>query len=86
VIVVTTDGKKIQGVALNEDTYTVQMMTAGQSLRFFQKKDVKEVIHDRKSLMPPYSEDVLGKAEMQDLIAYLETLRGTAESAAKEGR
>jgi hypothetical protein len=29
---------------------------------------------------------VLGKAEMQDLIAYLETLRGTAESAAKEGR
>jgi putative heme-binding domain-containing protein len=84
--VVTADGQKIQGVALNEDTYTIQMMTGEQSLRFFQKKDVKEVRHERKSLMPAYSEEVLGAVQLRDLVAYLETLRGTPSSEAKAGR
>jgi cytochrome c oxidase cbb3-type subunit III len=84
--VVTADGQKIQGVALNEDTYTIQMMTNEQSLKFFQKKDVKDVTHERKSLMPPYSEEMLGAAQLRDLVGYLETLRGTPSGDAKEGR
>lgn len=86
VTVVTADGEKVQGVALNEDTYTIQMMTEEQSLRFFQKKDVKEVIHERKSLMPAYAEDALGAVQLRDLVAYLETLRGAASGQAKDGR
>jgi putative heme-binding domain-containing protein len=86
VTVVTADGERVQGVALNEDTYTIQMMTEEQSLRFFQKKEVKEVIHEHKSLMPAYSEEALGPAQLRDLVAYLETLRGSANSDAKEGR
>jgi cytochrome c oxidase cbb3-type subunit III len=86
VTVVTADGERVQGVALNEDTYTVQMMTEEQSLRFFQKKEVKEVIHEHKSLMPAYAEEVLGPAQLRDLVAYLETLRGSASGDAKEGR
>jgi cytochrome c oxidase cbb3-type subunit 3 len=87
VTVVTADGERVQGVALNEDTYTIQMMTEEQSLRFFQKKDVKEVIHEHKSLMPAYKEQALGAAQLRDLVAYLETLRGTVEAgASKDGR
>lgn len=87
VTVVTADGERVQGVALNEDTYTIQMMTDEQSLRFFQKKEVKEVIHEHKSLMPAYSEGTLGAAQLQDLVAYLSTLRGTVEAgASKDGR
>jgi putative heme-binding domain-containing protein len=86
VTVVTPDGERIQGVALNEDTYTIQMMTEEQSLRFFEKKDAKEVIHEPKSLMPAYSESALNAAQLQDLIAYLETLRGVASGESKEGR
>lgn len=86
VTVVTPDGERIQGVALNEDTYTIQMMTEEQSLRFFQKKDVKEVIHEHKSLMPAYSGDALSATQLQDLVAYLETLRGVASRELKEGR
>ena len=55
VTVVTAGGERITGVARNEDTFSVQLLTTDQSLRFFLKKDVKEVIHERKSLMPPYS-------------------------------
>ncbi len=83
VTVVTTSGEKITGVARNEDTYSIQMITAAQQLQSFLKKDLKEASHQRKSLMPPYSEGVLDAAQLQDLIAYLETLRGTDD---KEGR
>ena len=86
VTVVTADGERVQGVALNEDTYTIQMMTEEQSLRFFQKKEVKEVIHEHKSLMPAYSEEALGPAQLKDLIAYLETLRGTSAGESKDAR
>jgi cytochrome c oxidase cbb3-type subunit III len=83
VTVVTASGEKITGVARNEDTYSIQMITTAQQLRSFLKKDLKEVSHQRRSLMPPYSEDVLDAAQLQDLIAYLETLHGIDD---KEGR
>jgi len=75
VTVVTAGGKRITGVARNEDTFSVQLLATDQSLQLFLKKDVKEVIHERKSLMPPYPEDTLSASQLQDLIAYLETLR-----------
>ena len=46
-----------------------------QRLQFFLKKNLKEVTHERKSLMPVYSETMLKPAELQDLVAYLEALR-----------
>jgi cytochrome c oxidase cbb3-type subunit III len=76
VTVVTASGKKIIGVVRNEDTFSVQLLTTDQNLEFFLKRDVKEVIHERKSLMPTYSEAALSSSQLQDLIAYLETLRG----------
>ncbi len=75
VTVVTADGRKIVGIAKNEDTFSVQLIDTNQQLQFFLKKNVKEVIHERKSLMPAYSETMLKPAELQDLVAYLEGLR-----------
>ena len=75
VTVVTADGQKIVGVAKNEDTFSIQLLDTGQRLQFFLKKNLKEVIHERKSLMPAYTETMLKPAELQDLVAYLEGLR-----------
>jgi cytochrome c oxidase cbb3-type subunit 3 len=75
VTVVTADGQKIVGVAKNEDTFSIQLLDTGQRLQFFLKKNLKEVTHERKSLMPAYSETMLKPAELQDLVAYLEGLR-----------
>jgi cytochrome c oxidase cbb3-type subunit III len=75
VTVVTADGNKIVGVAKNEDTFSLQLIDTNQHLQFFLKKDLREVTHERKSLMPAYSEDMLKPAELQDLVAYLEGLR-----------
>jgi cytochrome c oxidase cbb3-type subunit III len=75
VTVVTPDGHKIAGVAKNEDTFSLQLIDTNQHLQFFLKKNLREVNHERKSLMPAYTEDMLKPAELQDLVAYLEGLR-----------
>lgn len=75
VTVVTASGQKIVGVAKNEDTFSIQLLDTNQQLQFFLKKDLKEVTHERKSLMPAYSEQMLKPADLQDLVAYLESLR-----------
>jgi cytochrome c oxidase cbb3-type subunit III len=76
VTVVTASGQKIVGVARNEDTFSIQLLDTNQRLQFFLKKDLKEVAHERKSLMPAYTEQMLKPADLQDLVAYLESLRG----------
>lgn len=83
VTVITASGEKITGVARNEDTYSIQMITMAQQLRLFRKRDLKDVSHQRRSLMPPYSEDALDAAQLQDLISYLVTLRGMNEEGGK---
>jgi putative heme-binding domain-containing protein len=83
VTVITASGEKITGVARNEDTYSIQMITMAQQLRLFRKRDLKDVSHQRRSLMPPYSEDALDAAQLQDLISYLVTLRGMTEEGGR---
>jgi putative heme-binding domain-containing protein len=76
VTVVKADGETMVGVARNEDTFSIQLLAGDQKLYLFQKGEVKSVLHERRSLMPPYTEDMLSTSQLQNLIAYLETLRG----------
>lgn len=74
VTVVTNRGEKIVGVVKNEDTFSLQLIDTHQQLQLLLKKDLKQVTHERKSLMPTYSEQVLNPADLQDLVGYLESL------------
>jgi cytochrome c oxidase cbb3-type subunit 3 len=76
VTVVTKEGRRITGVAKNEDTFSLQLMDDSGQLDCFLKRDLKDLTHIRKSLMPAYDESVLSEKELQDLIAYLAGLRG----------
>lgn len=76
VTVITKDGKKVVGVALDEDSFSLQMMSMDQKLHMFQKSDVREVVHGSKSLMPAYPPQMLSDKDLQDLVAYLASLRG----------
>ena len=76
VTVVLKNGDRVVGVAKNEDTFSVQLLDVKQELRLFEKKDVAEVRHERKSLMPAYTEKMIGESELKDLVAYLVELRG----------
>jgi cytochrome c oxidase cbb3-type subunit 3 len=76
VTVVLKNGDKLTGIAKNEDTFSIQLLDTNQQLRLFQKRDLKEVLHEHKSLMPAYSEQMIDPVALQDLLAYLENLRG----------
>lgn len=80
VTVVTRDGKRVSGVRINEDTFTVQLRDASQNFQMFEKGEVQQVIHETKSMMPAYSS--VSSEELQDLSAYLDTLRGDVNAGA----
>ena len=74
VTVVMPDGRRIVGVPKDEDNFSIQFMDVNQELHSFMKKDLKEVLHERKSLMPAYSEEAISETELADLLAYLRSL------------
>ena len=80
VTVVSKDGKKVSGVRINEDTFSVQIRKPDQGFALFDKSQTKEVIHETKSMMPAYNR--LSASELQNLLAYLETLRGSQAAGA----
>ena len=76
VSVVTRDGRRIRGCRKNEDSLSIQIMDTNEQLLSFLKKDLREVVDEKQSLMPDYGTDKLNSAETEDLLAYLRTLRG----------
>lgn len=74
------DGKKSRGIRINEDTFSVQFRDASQKIRMFQKEDLKGVSYDAKSLMPAY--DKLPGGDLDNLVAYLASLRAAVDSSA----
>jgi cytochrome c oxidase cbb3-type subunit III len=75
VTAMTHDGRRIIGVAKNEDTFSIQLLGQDDELHLFLKKDLREVVHERRSLMPAYTEQMLSKEELRDLLCYLVNLR-----------
>jgi len=73
--IVTTAGETISGIRLNEDDISIQLRDSAGNLRSFLKSNVREVRRDRPSLMPAYA-TVLSKTEMENVVAYLSSLRG----------
>ena len=74
--VVAKDGTKIRGIVLNEDDYSIQLRDMREDLRSFLKSDLKEIRYEKESLMPSYKA-ALSAAELENLIAYLSSLRGS---------
>ena len=75
VTIVLGDGRRIRGVAKNEDAFSIQVMDATERLHGFRKAEVREVVHEPRSLMPVFDAAALSDADLIDLVAYLSTLR-----------
>lgn len=84
VTVTTQDGKTFRGALRNEDTFSIQIMDLQDDLHSFLKKDVSEVTHEGKSLMPRYDEGMLSNSQLRDLVAYLDGLRGSVAREKKQ--
>ena len=72
---VTRRGDKIAGRLLNQDTFTVQLIDANERLVSLSRNDLKDFTYVNSSPMPSYR-DKLTQGELDDLVAYLVSLKG----------
>jgi len=73
--VVRKDGTVVNGLLLNEDTFTVEITDSSGHPTLFQRADLSEFRFLDQSLMPSY-QGKLNSQELADVIAYLVSLKG----------
>lgn len=71
VTVVTSDGREIKGVTLNEDQFSVQIMDQSEQIHLLEKDKLRLFTKSRVSLMPSYDTTLLSDKDLQDIVAYL---------------
>ncbi len=71
---VTKDGKRISGLRLNEDTFSIQLLDSKDNLVSLRKSDLAEYEVEKASAMPSY-QGTWSDKELNDLVAYMTTLQ-----------
>ncbi len=74
--IATAAGRTVSGQRVNEDSFTIQIRDSTGRYHSFRKQEMKEVRKfSGRSAMPSY-QGRLGEAELDNLVAYLASLRG----------
>ena len=72
----TKEGSRITGIRLNEDIFSIQLRDLSGNLHSFWKEELRELNKDPgKSPMPSYRR-IFTPSELNDILAYLESLQG----------
>ncbi len=74
VTVTQADGTVVEGLRMDEDTFTIRLMDQDERLWSFSKTDIRSYDRMENSTMPSY-EETLTAGEIDDLVAYLFSLR-----------
>ena len=67
---------------MNENSYRIHLMDRSETIRSFRKAELVSFQIPPESLMPAYDK-ILSSGELEDLLAYLCTLRSPAKEAAE---
>ena len=76
VTAVTQAGATVRGIRVNEDSFNIQIKDSGGQFHSFAKSELKEVRRLRSETPMPAYEGSLSAAELDDLVAYLASLKG----------
>lgn len=74
--VTTGEGKKLFGVRVNEDSFTIQFRDSSGKFYSFRKSGLVQLKKDSTSELMPSYRDAFTRQEMDNLVAYLASLRG----------
>jgi alcohol dehydrogenase (cytochrome c) len=75
VVAKTQDGREIQGVRRGEDTFTIQIVDTSGQIHLLDKQKLAGLRSENRSLMPADYRSRLSEGELQNLLAYLGTLK-----------
>lgn len=73
---VTRAGSEIRGNRINEDVFWVHIRDVAGKIHTFEKKDLTILEREIKGTLMPSYESLLSATELDDLVAYLASLRG----------
>ena len=76
VMVTPQTGQPVRGVKKNEDLFSVQIMDTGERIQGYEKEKMQAVENGTQSMMPAFGPDRLSDRDLDDLVRYLQTLRG----------
>ncbi len=76
---VTKDRKTIVGVQRGFDDFSAQLMDSAENFHSFEKSEVASMKREIRSLMPANYRSLFGEKDLNDLLAYLASLRGSRE-------
>lgn len=71
VIAITRDGRKLVGIARNEDNFSIQIETPDGRLHLLAKSSLAALHHESWSLMPADYKSKLSGSELNDLVSFL---------------
>ncbi len=74
VVLVASDGRILQGMRLSENSFYIQLIDEQDRLYTVTKADIDELKRPTQSLMPSFEKE-LSPEELEDLIAYVFSLR-----------
>ena len=70
------DGARVQGVARNQDLFSIQVIDAAGRIQGYDKTTLQSLDVSIDSMMPTFSPEMLSDAALEDVLSYLVTLRG----------
>jgi cytochrome c oxidase cbb3-type subunit III len=70
-VVTTRDGHRFEGIARNEDNFSLQLQSKDGSFHFFEKSALASLDHPNQPLMPTNYRQRLSADELNDLVNYL---------------
>lgn len=75
--IVTKAGSRIEGVAKNENNFSIQVLGRDEKLHLILHDEIRELQHEGKSLMPTDAAKRLSPDEFQNLLAFLARQTGS---------
>jgi cytochrome c oxidase cbb3-type subunit 3 len=85
VMVTTLTGETIQGIARNEDAFSIQILDEKSKLHLLDKQELRAIVFDKKSLMPRNYDKILSSIQFRDLIAMLSRQARTKVKVEQQG-
>jgi cytochrome c oxidase cbb3-type subunit 3 len=83
VVVTLSDGKTIEGIARNEDNFSIQMLRKDGAFFLLNKSELKSLLYREESPMPADYGTRLSAVEVENLVNFLNSL--TNENLKKNG-
>ena len=83
--VTTLTGEAVEGIARNEDAFSIQILDERDKLHLFDRQELRTVVYGTKSLMPHNYDKVLSSLQLRDLIAMLSRQARTKVKMEQQG-